>query len=139
MHEHTPHHIVPIKGSSDYSFGLVFSIFFLIVGLLPLLYGHNLRMWSLMVAAVFLIATLAAPSVLSPFNRLWTRFGFLLHCIVSPVALGIVFFGVIAPMGLVMRLFSKDLLRLRLDKNASSYWIVRTPPGPTAESLKNQF
>ena len=139
MHEHTPRHIAPVEGSSDRSFGLVFTVFLLIVGLLPLLHGHVPRMWALALASAFLVAALVIPGVLAPLNRVWTKFGLLLHRIVSPVALGILFFGVVTPTGLLMRLFGKDPLHLRPDKNAASYWIVRTPPGPTAESFKNQF
>lgn len=139
MHEHKPRQIAPVEGSSDRSFGLVFTVFFLIIGLLPALHGDAPRMWALAFATAFLVAALVIPSVLAPLNRLWAKFGLLLHSIASPVALGILFYGVVTPTGLLRRLFAKDPLRLRLDKNAESYWIVRTPPGPTAESLKNQF
>jgi hypothetical protein len=77
--------------------------------------------------------------VLSPLNRLWLRFGLLLHKIVSPLVLGIMFFLVITPIGLLMRAVGKDLLRLKFDKRSSSYWIERLPPGPPPESLKDQF
>jgi hypothetical protein len=134
-----PNQVEQPQGSSNLTFGLVFAVFFLIVGLLPLLHGHSMRIWALPVAAGFLVTALIMPSVLAPLNRLWTRFGQLLHRIVSPIALGILFFGVVTPTGLLMRLFGKDSLRLRLDKNAASYWIVRTPPGPEPESQTNQF
>jgi hypothetical protein len=127
------------NGSSDRSFGLVFAVFFLIVGLLPLLHGQVLRIWALPLAAGFLVVAMIVPGILSPLNRLWTRFGLLLHSIVSPFALAILFYGVVTPTGLLMRLFGKDTLRLRPDKNAASYWIERTPPGPEPDSLKNQF
>ena len=139
MHEHAPRHIAPVESSSNRSFGLVFTGFFLIVGLLPLLYGHSLRIWALALAGVFLVTALAAPSLLAPLNRLWTKLGLLLHRIVSPIALGILFFGVVTPTGLLMRLLGHDPLRLRLDKTATTYWIVRNPPGPAPESLINQF
>ena len=80
-----------------------------------------------------------APKLLAPFNRLWARFGLLLHRITSPLVLGIMFFAVITPMGWIMRALGKDLLRLKIDPAATSYWIARTPPGPTPESLKDQF
>jgi len=139
MHEHHPHYIAPIEGSTDRNFGLVFAVFFLLVALLPLLHGNEMRLWALGVGVAFGVIALAVPHSLTPLNRLWTQFGLLLHRIVSPVALGILFFGVVTPIGLLTRLLGKDALRLRLDKNAASYWIVRTPPGPDAESLKNQF
>ncbi len=93
----------------------------------------------MMVAGTFLVLTLSVPKVLGPANRMWTKFGLLLHNIVSPLALGILFYLVVTPTGLLMRIFGKDPLRLRLDTAADSYWITRSPPGPDAESLKNQF
>jgi hypothetical protein len=139
MHEYQAHHNTTIEGPSDRNFGLVFTIFFLVVALLPLLHGHGLRIWALDLAGVFLAPALAIPKLLSPLNRLWTRFGILLHRIVSPLALGILFYGVVTPIGLLMRLFGKDLLRLRLDKSARSYWIQRSPSEPTPDSLKLPF
>jgi hypothetical protein len=127
------------NGSSDRTFGLVFAAFFLVIGLLPLLHGHVLRIWALLLAVAFLVVAMISPVILSPLNRLWTRFGLLLHSIVSPVALAILFYGVVTPTGLLMRLFGKAPLCLRLDKDAASYWIERTPPGPEPESLKYQF
>jgi hypothetical protein len=139
VREHTPNHGKVVAGSSNRSFGLIFSGVFLIAGLLPLLAGNSLRYWALAVSGVFLAVALLVPSILGPFNRIWTKFGALLHRIVSPVALAILFFCVVTPTGLLLRLFGKDVLRLRFDKTAASYWIPRTPPGPAAESLKNQF
>lgn len=128
-----------VQGSPNRSFGLLFAVVFALIGLLPLMFGGVARLWAIIVAAVFLVAALAFPGVLAPLNRLWMRFGLLLHRIVSPVVLGIMFFGVITPIGLVMRLFGKDPLRLQLDKAAASYWIERTPPGPAPETFKDQF
>lgn len=128
-----------VRGSSDRSFGIVFAVVFAVIGLLPLLFGGGIRLWSLAVGGAFLLAALAFPSVLAPLNRIWLRFGLLLHKIVSPLILGIMFFLVITPMGVVMRALGKDLLRLRFDKAAPSYWIDRIPPGPPPESLKDQF
>jgi hypothetical protein len=88
---------------------------------------------------VFLALALLAPASLGPFNRIWAKFGQLLHRIVSPVALAILYYCVVTPTGLLLRLLGKDVLRLHFDKAAASYWIPRTPPGPAAESLKNQF
>jgi hypothetical protein len=128
-----------IQASSDRGFGLVFAVFFGAVGLLPLLQGNAPRLWAVVAAGVTLVVAMLAPALLRPFNRLWTRFGTLLHSVVSPVALAVVFFGVVTPTGLLMRLFGKDLLGLRFDRNAASYWVKRTPPGPTADSLRQQF
>ncbi len=126
-------------GASERSFGLVFSAFFLVVSLLPLLSGHGLRLWAVVASLICGIVALAFPVILAPFNRMWTKFGMLLHNIASPIALAILFYGVVTPTGLVMRLLGKDPLRLRIDRSAASYWIERSPPGPDAESLKNQF
>jgi len=128
-----------VQGSSNRSFGVVFAVVFAVIGVLPLLSGGGVRLWSLLAGCAFLIAAVLFPTVLAPFNRVWLRFGLLLHRIVSPLILGIMFFVVITPMGLVMRALGKDLLRLRVDRAAASYWIDRRPPGPPAESMKDQF
>ena len=128
-----------VQGSSNRSFGLVFAGVFALIGFAPLISAGGVRLWAVVLAVVFLVAALAFPGVLTPLNRLWMRFGLLLHRIVSPVVLGIMFFGVITPMGLLMRALGKDPLRLRLDKPARSYWIERTPPGPAPETFKDQF
>lgn len=125
--------------SSNRSFGLVFASVFLVVAVYPLLRGGSVRLWSLALSALFLVLALAVPRVLSPLNRGWMRFGLLLHRFVSPVVLGIMFFLVVTPMGLVMRAIGKDMLRLRFDRRASTYWIERSPPGPQPDSLDNQF
>ena len=125
--------------SSNRAFGFVFVGAFLVIGMLPLVWGSGVRVWSLMVAAGFMLVALAAPSLLGPLNRAWMRLGMLLHRIVSPIVLGIMFFLVITPMGIVMRLLGKDPLRLRYDGNASTYWVDRTPPGPPPQSLNHQF
>jgi len=128
-----------VRGSSNRSFGIVFAVVFTVIGLLPLMLGSGLRLWSLAVAALFLLFALAFPSVLAPLNRMWLRFGMFLHKIVSPIVLGIMFYLVITPIGLLMRAFGKDPLRLAFDKQSSSYWIDRLPPGPLPESFKDQF
>jgi len=117
----------------------VFAIVFALIGLSPLFVGRAIRFWSLAVCAIFLVCALVFPSVLAPLNRVWLRFGLLLHKIVSPVVLGIMFYLVITPIGLLMRALGKDPLRLKFDKQSNSYWIERVPPGPTPESLKDQF
>jgi hypothetical protein len=139
MHEHTQKHSAKVQVSSDRSFGLVFAAVFLIVALYPLISGQSVRLWAIGVAGGFVLLALFIPKVLGPANRLWMKFGELLHKIVSPVALGIVFYLAVLPTGLLMRLLSKDPLRLRFDPAVSSYWILRDPPGPSADSLNNQF
>ena len=139
MHEHAQRYTTSVEGSSDRSFGIVFTVVFLIIALYPLINGQGIRLWSMIMAGGFLLLALAVPAVLAPLNRLWMKFGLLLHKIVSPVALGIVFYLTVLPVGLLMLLLGKDPLRLRLDPAAESYWIRRDPPGPASDSLNNQF
>lgn len=128
-----------IQGSSDRSFGLVFMTVFAVVGVWPLMFGGVVRGWALGVATGFLLTAWFAPKVLHPLNLLWMRFGLLLSKVMNPLIMGVLFYGVITPMGALMRLLGKDLLRLKLDPEADSYWIERDPPGPEPESLTNQF
>ena len=127
------------KASSNRAFGWVFVTMFLIIALWPLVFGGTLRWWSLIVSALVALVTVAAPSLLTVPNRLWLRFGLLLHRILSPVVLAIMFFLVVMPTGLLMRAFGKDFLRLRRNYSAESYWIKRDPPGPKPDSLNHQF
>lgn len=128
-----------IKGSSDRAFGIVFTVVFAVVGLFPLIGGAPPRWWSLIVAFGFLAAALVYPKCLGPLNRLWMRFGLLLHRIVNPVVMGFLFFLVVTPIALIMRLIGKRPLHLELDPGARSYWIDRDPPGPSPETMKQQF
>lgn len=129
----------PVTGSSDRSFGLVFAAFLALVGLSPLLHHRGPRLEVLVPAALFLAAALVAPTLLAPLNRLWFRFGLLLHRLVSPVMMAAIFYLVVTPAGLLMRWRGKDPLHRRFDRAATSYWIVRQPPGPPAGSMSNQF
>lgn len=128
-----------VKGSSNRTLGLVFAAVFLIIAVFPLLFGGPIRWWSLAVAAAFAVVAFVLPGVLTPLNRAWTRFGLLLHKIVSPIVLGFLFYIVVTPLGLLMRLLGKDPLRLRWDRQSATYWIERTPPGPKPETLSDQF
>jgi hypothetical protein len=124
---------------SNRSFGLVFAAVFALIGLFPLVHGGNVRWWALAISLVFLAVALTVPFVLSPLNRLWFKFGMLLHHVVNPVILGFIFFVIITPMGVLTRLFGGKLLTLGYDKTVPSYWHRRTPPGPEPESVRNQF
>ena len=128
-----------IEGSSDRAFGGVFTVVFAAIALLPLLRGGEIRIWALGVAAAFFVVALVAPTLLSPLNRLWFKFGMLLHRVVSPLVMGMLFYVVVTPTGLLMRLFGKRPLDLNFDDSAHSYWIVRQPPGPAPDTMKNQF
>ena len=128
-----------VSGSSNRSFGLTFAIVFAIVALWPLIRGRSVRGWALIVAAAFLLAALVLPRVLAPLNRLWLRLGLLLHTCMSPVIMGLVFFTTVTPIGLLRRLLGQDPLRLRLDRDAATYWIERHPPGPAPDTMPRQF
>lgn len=128
-----------IKGSSDRSFGIVFTVVFTIIGLFPLLTGGGLRWWSIGLAALILFVALTYPKILAPFNRLWMRFGLLLHRIVNPLVMGLLFFLVVTPIALIMRVLGKRPLQLATDADAKTYWISREPPGPAPETMKQQF
>ena len=124
-----------INISSNKSFGIVFFIFFLFISLYPIINEENIRIWSLIVSLIFLILGIKNSSILSPLNKLWFRFGLLLSRIISPIIMGVIFFLVVTPTGLLMRLFNQDLLKLKFNKN-QSYWIVKNDP---KSKMKNQF
>jgi len=128
-----------VKSSSNRTFGLVFFVVFAIVSVWPVLFGNPLRWWSTPIAAAFLAVAFIVPGWLAPLNRLWTKLGLLMHKVVNPVIMGLLFFVAITPMALVLRLLGKDLLRLKRDPQATTYWIDRTPPGPSADSMRRQF
>jgi len=128
-----------VKGSSNRGFGWVFTAVFLIVALWPLVSGGTLHWWSLIIAGVILLITIVAPALLALPNRLWLRFGLALNRIISPVVLAFLFYIVVTPTGVLMRVFGKDNLRLRRNDSDGSYWIKRDPPGPKPDSLNHQF
>ena len=128
-----------VKVGSERGFGMVFAAVFIIVAAWPLVGGGEVRVWALGAAAAFLLAALAFPAVLRPLNLAWFRFGLVLHKIVSPVFLGLIFYLSVTPIALIMRLLGKDPLRRDFDPSMSTYWIERKPPGPAPDSLKNQF
>ncbi|MDP2786945.1 MAG: hypothetical protein Q8O79_02565 [Pseudomonadota bacterium] len=137
-HLHSPA-AAPVKTASNREFGWVFTAFFAIVGCWPLLDAAAPRIWALILAALFALAAWLFPAALTPLNRLWTRLGGLMHKIVNPVVLGLIYGLTIVPIGLIFKILGKDPLRLKRDPNASSYWINRQPPGPAADSLPRQF
>jgi saxitoxin biosynthesis operon SxtJ-like protein len=128
-----------IKPSSDRSFGLIVATFFLIITFWPLIHAEPIRWWALGLGAMFAALALLWTAALAPLNKLWTKLGVLLYSIVSPVVMAVLFYVIVTPMALLMRMLGKDPLRLRRDPGAASYWIHRTPPGPAPESMKNQF
>lgn len=130
---------IKVVAGSNRSFGFVFTVFFAIVGLLPLLQKGSVHWWLLGVAVLFLATALTNPKLLAPLNRIWFQLGLLLHNITNPIIMGVIFFGVVTPMALVMRMLGKNPLALTYNVDAESYWIMRDPPGPASQSMKNQF
>lgn len=128
-----------VEVGSSRSFGIVFFVVFLIIGLFPLISGSPLRIWSLGIAGSFLVIALLIPSILSPLNKLWFRFGMLLAKIVNPIVMFIIYVTTVLPIGLLLRASGKDLLSKKLDPDMPSYWRERAPPGPEPESLIDQF
>ena len=125
---------------SDRSFGLTFTVVFLLISAWAVWTGRITLGLSFAVASVAtLFVAWLRPALLHRPNRAWMRFGAALHVVVSPIVLGAIYFGVVAPVGIVMRLAGRDALRRRLDPQARSYWIERTPPGPSPDSLPYQF
>ena len=122
-----------IEGSTDRVFGVVFAVVFLLIASWPLFYGGQPRWWACFVSAALALVALAKPALLRGPNRLWMKFGILLGHIVSPIALGLLFYAVFTPMGLVMRLVGKDPLRLRLDREADTYWMPRRTAGAASD------
>lgn len=139
MINHTARYLEITERASDRYFGLALSLVFFVITLLSLLSTNELQLWAIALGLIFGTAALTTPHILGPLNRIWTDLGFLLHLFVSQVVLGILYFGVVTPTGLLIRLAGKDSLGLRLQKDATTYWIPRSPPGPKAESLNNQF
>ena len=125
-----------IKISSNRSFGLVFFLVFLIVALWPLKYEEDVRLWSLSLSIIFFILGILNSKLLTPLNKLWFKFGIFLGSIISPVVMGLVYFLVVAPVGIFMRILGKDLLKKNKIKSASTYWIKRSKQQST---MKKQF
>ena len=127
-----------VKAGSNKSFGITFFVALSLLGLVPLLGGSQPRWWLIGIGVAFLLAALVYPSILTRPNEWWMKFGLLLHRIVSPIIIGFMFYIVLAPMGIALRLLGKDLLSMKFDREASTYWIERTD-GPEPETMKNQF
>ena len=124
-----------IKIGSNRSFGVVFFVVFLLIALYPVINNGEIRIWSLITSIIFLILGLLNSKFLNPLNKLWFKFGIVLGKIISPLIMGIIFFLVVTPTGLIMRLLRKDILSLEYNQN-SSYWIEKKGP---KSKMKNQF
>ena len=132
---------------SERGFGIVFAVVFALIGVWPAIslgwrpgfYPDLLRWWSLAVAACFLGITFVYPSILRPLNRLWFRIGMLLSKVMTPIVMGLIFALTVVPTAVIMRLRGHDLLRRKTNRQAKSYWIVREPPGPGRDTMRNQY
>ena len=124
-----------LKMSSNKSFGIVFFVFFSIISLFPLFKDGNIRIWAIITAITFLILGLLNSPFLNPLNKIWFKFGILLGGIMSPIVMGLVFFIVVTPTSLIMRMLGKNLLGLKKE-NKKSYWVERSP---LKSKMKNQF
>ena len=124
-----------IKISSNRSFGIVFFIVFLLIALYPLSHNEEIRVWSSIISLIFLVLGLLNSKILTPLNKLWFKFGILLSKIISPLIMGIIFFLVVTPIGLLMRILGKDLLNLKYNNN-QSYWVEKNGP---KSRMRNQF
>ena len=124
-----------IKIGTNRSFGIVFSLVFLLIALYPLINNEDIRLWSLVISLIFLALGLIKSKILSPLNKIWFKFGIILGLVVSPVIMGIIFFLVVTPIGFIMRLLGKDILNLNY-QNDKSYWIQKNGP---KSNMNNQF
>ena len=124
------------KISSNRSFGIVFFVVFLLIAIFPLASSGDIRIWSLIISFIFIILGLLNSKILTPLNKLWFKFGVILGKIISPIIMGIIFFLVVTPIGLIMKVLGKELLRLKYNKKDNTYWIEKN--GPTSK-MKNQF
>jgi len=125
---------IKINKKNNITFGILFFIFFLIIGLYPLISIGVIRIWSVILSLVFLIITIIRPNLFTFLNRLWIQFGFFLGKIISPIVMGLVFFFVVTPIGILVKILKKDVMGLK--RGASSYWINREDK---LQSMKKQF
>tara|TARA_B100001093_G_C26845665_1_gene1022658 strand:+ start:297 stop:686 length:390 start_codon:yes stop_codon:yes gene_type:complete len=124
-----------IKIGSNKSFGIVFFVFFLIISIFPLLNNGDIRIWSLILSLIFLILGLRNSSILHPLNKIWFKFGIILGKFISPIVMALIFFMVVTPIAIIMKLLGKDMLKLKKNKK-DTYWVERNGP---KSKMKNQF
>jgi hypothetical protein len=125
--------------ASERNLGVTFAVVLALIGAVRLYRGNDTGLYWLATAAAFLACAYFWTAPLRPLNVVWHRLGLMLFAVVSPIVMGVVFYTTVAPIGLLMRRFGKDPLRLKFDPGARSYWIERDPPGPAGAQMKNQF
>jgi hypothetical protein len=128
-----------IPAASDRSVGLVLGVAAIVIGVVPLLRGHPVRLWAFAVAAPLLLLALVRPSWLRPVTRAWMAFGAVGQVVMTFLIMAIIFYGVVTPLAWVRRALGHDVLKLKFEPLATTYWIERQPPGPPPASMKNQF
>ena len=128
-----------IPRASERSFGILFAVVFAAVATWSAISGAEMRWWAAVLASILAMLALFRPRLLTPINSAWLALGRVLHRIVSPVVLGLVYTIAVVPTGLFLRITGRDPLRLKIDRKAATYWQQRDPPGPPPNSLKNQF
>lgn len=139
MHEPLGHD-EDVKVGSERSFGIVFAVVFAVIaGYIHFVKESDGAMYLFAVSGAFLVAAFAFAQILRPLNIIWFKFGMALGRVTGPIIMGILFFGTITPMALIMRLAGRDYLRLKINPGNQSYWIPRDPPGPSGDSLTKQF
>ncbi len=128
-----------IEASSDRKFGLTIGALLAVASLLPLLHHRSPHLWLLIVAAVLVVLGIAVPAALTGVNRAWFKLGLALNTIVSPIVMGLLFYGAVVPVGWILRKQNEDILALKAEPDATTYWTTRTPPSPSSGTLGKQF
>jgi hypothetical protein len=128
-----------VAPGSERSFAIVMVLALTVIGGINFWHSGRIWPWLGVIIVLLVIAACFAPTLLRPLNRLWFQFGLLLHAVINPLVMGLVFFGAVLPTGLVMRALGKDPLHLKIEGNSESYWVKRRPPGPAPETMKDQF
>ena len=129
-----------VQGSSNRSFGLVFVAVFTLIAITPWVFDSGpIRIWAGVISIFLFFTSIVTPRILAPLNRLWTKFGLLLHHLVNPILMGLIFFLAVTPTAFVFKVLGKNPLHLKFDPAAETYWIDRDPPGPSPNSMSQQF
>jgi hypothetical protein len=126
--------LINIKRKNNITFGILFFCFFLVIGLYPLISNGTIRIWSITLSLAFLIITIIKPNLFTSLNKLWVKFGILLGKIISPFVMGLIFFFVVTPIGILVKILKKDVMGLK--RGASSYWIIREDK---VQTMRKQF